>query len=269
MVLFPHAKINLGLQVIEKRHDGFHNIISALYPIGWSDILEILPSETLSFKTTGLEISGESEDNLCLKAYRLLREAHDIPPVMIHLHKVVPMGAGLGGGSSDAAFTLKGLNQLFELKLSNSTLEGMAAQLGGDCAFFIRGEPALATNKGDRLTRPLPGLPAGYLMVVTPPVAVNTAKAYGMIRPTAPIVDLREALNQPPIQWRQLIKNDFEAAVFQKHPEIARLKAALLEKGAIYTSMSGSGSSVFGIFKEKNDFKRWFDKENSIWVEKI
>ena len=245
MVVFPHAKINLGLQVVEKRHDGFHNIVSGLYPIGWSDVLEILPAEQLSFKSTGLEIPGNHQDNLCIKAYQLLKETHDIPPVMIHLHKVIPMGAGLGGGSSDAAFTLKGLNQLFTLELSDAILEQMAARLGGDCAFFIQGKPALATEKGDHLTRPLPGLPNGYLVVVTPPVQVNTAHAYSMIRPATPTIDLRKALDQPPGQWQQLIKNDFELPVFEKYPEIARLKSTLIDKGAFYASMSGSGSSVF------------------------
>jgi len=269
MVLFPHAKINLGLQVVEKRHDGFHNIISGLYPIGWSDVLEILPSEQLSFKATGLEIPGNHHDNLCLKAYQLLKEAYDIPPVMIHLHKVIPMGAGLGGGSSDAAFTLRALNQLFGLELSNPHLEEMAAELGGDCAFFIQGEPALATEKGDHLTRPLPALPNGYLAVVTPPLQVNTAEAYGMIRPASATIDLLEALKQPPEQWQQLIRNDFEPPVFEKHPEIAHLKSTLIEKGALYASMSGSGSSVFGIFGETPDAEGWFGEEHKIWVERI
>ncbi|GJM27570.1 MAG: 4-diphosphocytidyl-2-C-methyl-D-erythritol kinase [Cyclobacteriaceae bacterium] len=269
MVLFPHAKINLGLQVIEKRRDGFHNIISCLYPVGWCDILEVLEAGKLTFKTSGLNIPGSPEQNLCLKAYNLIRELHDTPPVHIHLHKVIPIGAGLGGGSADAAYTLIALKRLFNLSITNVELVGLAAKLGGDCAFFVEGKPALATGKGDKLEPVEITLPTGYLVVVVPPVAVNTADAYGMIHPKPSENDLGRSLSQDPMDWQQLITNDFEDRVFKQFPIIEKLKETLLKKGAVYASLSGSGSSVFGIYKNKHDFGSWFPEDYKIWVEKL
>lgn len=268
MVLFPYAKINLGLQVVEKRHDGFHNIISGLYPIGWSDVLEILEADELSFRSTGLAIPGDASSNLCLQAYQLIKESYNISPVYIHLHKVVPIGAGLGGGSSDAAFTLKGLNQLFDLSLSGQELKKLAAKIGSDCAFFVDGKPALATGKGDQLEEINIPDPGKYLVVVTPPVQVNTGEAYGMINPKPAENNLAKALSEDPSGWQQLIVNDFEVAVFKRYPAIADIKTSLMEKGAIYASMSGSGSSVFGIFKEEFDFKSWFGLDYKIWMQR-
>ena len=268
MIYFPHAKINLGLQVIEKREDGFHNIISGIYPIGWCDILEIIENPALSFRVTGLDIPGDDRDNLCLKAYHLVKDKFDIPPVYIHLHKVVPIGAGLGGGSSDAAFTLLGLNQSFQLGMSVEQLKQMAAKLGSDCAFFIQGEPALATGLGDQLEKIKVAIPGKYLMVVTPPVQVNTGTAYSMLTPKQPTVDLRTALHTS--QWPGSVTNDFEGAIFQKYPVIAGVKNTLLDAGANYASMSGSGSSVYGFFDEEPlEGENWFGSEYMVWRQKL
>lgn len=269
MVIFPHAKINLGLQVIEKRQDRFHNIVSCFYPIGWCDVLEIIEKPELSFRATGLDIPGNSNDNLCLKAYHLLQERFNLPPVYIHLHKVIPIGAGLGGGSSDGAFMLKGLNQLFDLDLSQQELKVLAATLGSDCAFFIEDKPALATGKGERLEEIEIALKGKYLVVVAPPIQVNTGAAYSMLKPKKPAVDLREALNRPPDQWSELITNDFEGPVFEKYPAIRQVKKALLEAGAVYASMSGSGSSVYGVFDEEQDFEGWFEEGYLVWGQSL
>ena len=268
MVLFPHAKINLGLQVIEKRQDGFHNIVSCFYPIGWCDVLEIIAKPQLTFRTTGLEIPGNSYDNLCLKAYHLLQERFNLPTVYIHLHKVIPIGAGLGGGSSDGAFMLKGLNQLFDLSLSQQGLKELAAELGSDCAFFIEDKPVLATGKGEQLDEIEITLPGNYLVVVTPPIQVDTGGAYGMLTPKIPAVNLREVLNQSG-QWAGSVTNDFEIPVFEKYPVIAQVKETLLEAGALYASMSGSGSSVYGFFEEEQDYEGWFGKGYLVWGQEV
>lgn len=269
MVLFPHAKINLGLQVIEKRQDGFHNIVSCFYPIGWCDVLEIIEKPELSFRATGLNIPGNSTDNLCLKAYHLMRERFDIPAVYIHLHKVIPIGAGLGGGSANATFMLKGLNQLFDRSLSNHQLKALAATLGSDCAFFIEGKPTLATGKGELLEEIEISVPGKYLVVVTPPLQVDTRAAYAMLTPRKHAVDLREALNNQPAKWSGSVNNDFEGPVFEKYPEIAQVKETLLGAGATYASMSGTGSSVYGFFEEEQDFQSWFRTDYLVWVQEI
>ena len=266
MIYFPHAKINLGLQVIEKRDDGFHNIVSGLYPINWCDILEIIEKPELSFRVSGLDIPGNEHENLCLKAYHLVKQQFDIPPVYIHLHKVVPIGAGLGGGSSDAAFTLKGLNQIFELGIAQDQLKQMAGELGSDCAFFIDSKPALATGVGDQLEEIEVAVPGKYLVVVTPPVQVNTGAAYKMLTPKKPEVDLKKVLNSPGDIWSDLIANDFEGPIFEMYPIIAQIKETLLTRGATYASMSGSGSSVYGFFdKEPLEVKHWFGVGYTAW----
>ena len=265
MVLFPHAKINLGLQVTEKRNDGFHDIISCLYPIGWCDVLELIEKEDLRFTSSGLDIPGSPEDNLCIKAYHLIKNKFDIPPVHIHLHKVVPIGAGLAGGSSDAVFTLIGLRKMFDLTLSETSLHQMASKLGSDCVFFIEGKPVMASGKGDELEDIELSLPDAHLVVVTPPVQVNTGNAYSMLTPAPPSNNLRKALTGNISQWQRLITNDFEGPVFRQFPLIAKVKDVLLKEGALFASLSGSGSSVFGIFKDKKPWRSWFDDDYSVW----
>jgi 4-diphosphocytidyl-2-C-methyl-D-erythritol kinase len=269
MVLFPHAKVNLGLQVIEKRFDGFHNIVSCLYPINWCDVLEILKKPQFKFSTSGLDIPGDPGHNLCVKAYQLIRGRFKIPPVHIHLHKVVPIGAGLGGGSADAAFTLVGLRDMFDLPLSQIELGQLAANLGSDCAFFINSKPSLATGTGDELEPIILSMPDGYLVVVTPPIQVNTGKAYSMLTPNTPSYDLKESLGANLSDWPNLIINDFERPIFEQFPAIAEVKKVLLEHGASFASLSGSGSSVFGIFDEIQPWREWFDKNYMIWEQPI
>ena len=265
MVLFPHAKINLGLQVIAKRRDGFHNIISCLYPIGWCDVLELIEEKELRFTSSGLDIPDSPMDNLCVRAYHLIKDKFDIPPVHIHLHKIVPIGAGLGGGSSDAAFTLVGLRNMFDLPLSDEDLRQLISKLGSDCAFFVEGKPVIATGKGDELENIELSFPGRYLVVVTPPIQVNTAEAYSMLKPKTPSSDLKEALAQNIAQWAQSITNNFEAPVFKQFSILARTKEILLKQGALYASLSGSGSSVYGIFKEKPDLTSWFGADCLVW----
>ncbi len=268
MVGFPHAKINLGLQVIEKRHDGFHNIISCLYPIGWCDVLEVLPASALSFNSSGLEIPGDPQQNLCIKAYQLLKESHDIPAVQIHLHKIIPMGAGLGGGSSDAALMLKMLVELFDLKVSLPELQAYAASLGSDCPFFLEDQPQMVQGRGEILSQLPLKWPLGYLLVVCPDISVNTAQAYAGLQPIAPQYDLQELLKSGNLQlWRENLSNDFEPTVFEKFPAIKELKETFYELGADYASMSGSGASVFGFFKLRPDtdkipahYHQWLQK---------
>jgi 4-diphosphocytidyl-2-C-methyl-D-erythritol kinase len=259
MLSFPNAKINLGLYITEKRTDGYHNLLTCFLPIPWNDVLEIVPAETVAFKQTGLTIPGNPEDNLCVKAYRLLQKDFDLPPVLIHLHKIVPMGAGLGGGSSDAAFVLKNLNVQFALGLSETQLEVYAAQLGSDCAFFVRNRPAIATGRGEVLNDFPPNFKGLYLVVVYPAVHVSTAEAYGGVKPRPFEGDFTMLLSQP-TRWKDELHNQFEETIFPKYPILAEIKQQLYDQGAWYAAMSGSGSAVFGLFKEKVDIKiRDFD----------
>jgi 4-diphosphocytidyl-2-C-methyl-D-erythritol kinase len=251
MISFPNAKINLGLRVQKKRPDGFHEIESCFQPIQWNDILEIVESGEENLTFSGLKIPGPKEDNLCWKAYMSIKEKYSIPPVHIHLHKVIPMGAGVGGGSSDAAFTIKTLNNLFSLYISIEEMETFATQIGSDCPFFIKNETAIATGRGTILNQFNPELSGMKIILVNPGLPVSTAKAYGGIS----IVnsnpgDIQHILYTPVEQWKDALKNDFEEYVFQKHPEIQILKNKLYEAGAVYASMTGSGATVFGIFNE-------------------
>jgi 4-diphosphocytidyl-2-C-methyl-D-erythritol kinase len=249
VIAFPNAKINLGLHVIEKRADGFHNIETIFYPIGWCDILEIVKSDSLKFKKTGIRISGESKKNLCLQAYQLLKDKYDLPPVNIHLHKIIPIGAGLGGGSSDAAHTLLLLNKIFDLAISETDLIGMASTIGADCAFFIKNNTVFATGKGDVFETVDLKLPGLQLLVVKPDVGVNTASAYKGVKPKLPLSTLKETVAKPAETWKEVLANDFETTVFKKQPVIQYIKEELYNSGAVYASMSGSGSAVYGLFK--------------------
>jgi 4-diphosphocytidyl-2-C-methyl-D-erythritol kinase len=252
MVTFPNAKINIGLQITEKRPDGFHNLLSCFYPVGWSDVLEILPAETLSFRSTGIPIPGDTSGNLCLRAYESLKRDFDIPPVMIHLHKVVPIGAGLGGGSADCAFALKTFNTLFELNLSVSELQNYARPLGSDCAFFIENTPKFCVEKGDIFEEINLSLATKHIVLVNPNIHISTKEAYSGVKPQKPVVSLKEVLENAPLnQWKDLIKNDFEDGLLPKYPAIAQVKSDLYALGATYASMTGSGSTVFGIFEEE------------------
>lgn len=249
MLAFPNAKINLGLQIVSKRSDGYHNIVSCLYPIPWYDVLEILPSEKFDFKQTGQIIPGSLEENLCVKAYRLLQSKYNLPPVSIHLHKTIPTGAGLAGGSADCAFTLRLLNQIFNLELKTDELALYAAQLGSDCPFFIKNLPAIASGRGTDLSMIDLDLSGYFMVLIYPNVHVSTKDAYQGVRPAAPQFELAATITKPITEWRKLMVNDFEKSIFELKPDIGKIKELLYSKGAVYASMSGSGSTVFGLFK--------------------
>ena len=256
MIVYPHSKINLGLHILRKREDGFHDIETLFYPLKLSDALEIIPASDgkTEFSSSGIPVPGNAEENLCLQAWELLHKHHPIPPVKIHLHKVIPIGAGLGGGSSDAAFTLKLINDLFEADIPRELLYEYAAQLGSDCSFFLNGQPALASGRGEILKPFDLSLKGYYLILVSPPVHVSTAGAYAGIKPSIPGTRLEDILALPVKNWKGLLVNDFEHSVFEKHPEIKEIKRQLYESGALYAGMSGSGASVFGIFEREPAF---------------
>lgn len=249
MVVFPNCKINLGLYVTNKRPDGFHDLETVFYPVAVQDALEILSAPALRFTSTGIEVPGNSADNLCIRAFELLqRDYPAVQPVQIHLHKHIPIGAGLGGGSADAAFMLKVLDSKFQLGLSEEQLIGYAAQLGSDCAFFIPNKPCFAVGRGEILT-PLSLDLSGYsLLLIYPGLHVNTGWAFKQLTPAAPQHSLRETIQLPVEEWKGVIGNDFEGPVFAAHPELAAIKNRLYESGAVYATMSGSGSTMVGIY---------------------
>ncbi|MDO9153592.1 MAG: 4-(cytidine 5'-diphospho)-2-C-methyl-D-erythritol kinase [Paludibacter sp.] len=265
MLTYPNAKINLGLNVIEKRHDGYHNIETVFYPIGLCDILEVEPSETCSdysFSSSGITLGGDPENNLIVKAFRLLQSEYGILPVDITLIKQIPFGAGLGGGSADAAFMLKALNKIFELKITSRKLEKIASVLGADCPVFIKNKPIFATGTGNIFTPLNLSLKGYFLVLVKPDIHISTPEAYSLVVPEIPQESLLENIQKPVTEWKTLIKNDFEKSVFAIYPQIEEIKEKLYKMGALYASMSGSGSSVYGIFEKepekKNDFENCF-----------
>lgn len=270
MVVFPNAKINIGLNITKKRQDGFHDIASCLVPVPYHDVLEVIESKKFSFTSSGLSIPGKPVDNLCVKAHRLFKRDFGLPEVSIYLHKLIPIGAGLGGGSSDAAFMLKCLNVLFELFLDDSMLEDYAALLGSDCPFFISNQPVMAYGTGNEFQDVALDLSGQYLVLVTPPVHVSTTEAYAGITPKLPDSDLKVLLEQTPKdQWKSLVKNDFEVSIFQKYPALADVKDIMYNKGAWYASMSGSGSTVYGLFDTELQIVDSFEKNVSIKVIKL
>ena len=269
MVVFPNAKINIGLNIVGKRPDGFHDIVSCFYPVGWADALEILPCEgTLSAKTTfqssGLPIPGDADTNLCLKAYRLLARDFDLPPVSIHLLKAVPIGAGLGGGSADAAFTVKALNQLFALNITTKQQQDYARSLGSDCAFFIENKPKYCFGKGDQFEEIALCLTGKWAVLVNPGLHISTAEAYAGVTPRQPAAELRVLLQRPVGQWRDFVKNDFEENLFKNYPILPQVEQTLYNLGAKYASMSGSGSTLYGIFDYEPDLANNF-QNSTVW----
>ncbi|SMO67899.1 4-(cytidine 5'-diphospho)-2-C-methyl-D-erythritol kinase [Solitalea koreensis] len=251
MIVFPNAKINIGLNIVEKREDGFHNIETIFYPIKINDALEVIESEQTQFFSEGKQIPGNVEDNICLKAYHLLKHDFKLPPVHIHLLKNIPIGAGLGGGSSDGAYLIKLLNSKFNLQLCSEKMESYARKLGSDCAFFIENNPVFAVGKGDQFIDLELDLSKYFLVLVKPSIHVSTADAYGGCKPHKPLYSLQMLVRNPVSEWKNLIVNDFEDSVFTKYPEIKILKESLYESGALYVSMSGSGSSVYAFFSHQ------------------
>jgi len=255
MIVFPKAKINLGLRITGKRPDGYHDIETLFYPITLCDALEfIVPDNPLKkdiLTITGIDTVDNVEDNLVIKAVRKLREKHSFPLLKIHLHKVIPTGAGLGGGSSDAAFLLKAINRCFELSINNSNLNTMALELGSDCPFFIDPVPSFATGRGEILEPIKPVLTGYYIVLLNPGIGINTHEVYQNCKPGDTLTNLLQLIDHPISTWRELIINDFENFVFNRYPIISDIKNELYNSGSLFSLMSGSGSSVYGIFPDK------------------
>jgi len=250
MIVFPNAKINIGLTITEKRTDGFHNLETIFLPVKWCDALEFVEADEVLFSSSGLHISGDPESNLVMKAYRMMQKNFSLPPLNIHLHKAIPFGAGLGGGSSDAAFMLLMLNKRFELDLSETELELYASQLGSDCPFFIRNSPVFACGKGELMEPVQLALNGLFILLVKPPIEVSTANAFQYMIPEKPVNSLKTLIQIPIHNWKDQVVNQFESTVFKQYPEIGELKKRLYDLGAVYASMSGSGSCVFGLFQK-------------------
>jgi len=276
MICFPNAKINLGLNIVEKRSDGFHNIETVFYPINWCDVLEVIENkafqkgnEKINLSLSGIVVEGNTQDNLISKTYKLVNAVHNLPPVKAHLHKVIPMGAGLGGGSSDAAFFIKLLNDKFSLNLSITEQMNFAKQLGSDCAFFIENKPVYASGKGDVFSEVEIDLNQYCIVVVYPAVHSNTALAYKGVVPAKPQKNIQSIITDEIKNWKEDLVNDFEKTIFLQHPELQNIKNTFYSVDALYASMSGSGSAVYGIFKNDVDIKEFnFSNNYLIWKSK-
>lgn len=276
MICFPNAKINLGLNIVSRRNDGYHNLETIFYPINLKDGLEIINSESkeqYQFFQTGIKIDGDPSTNIVIKALELIKNHSkiNIPNIDIHLLKKIPTGAGLGGGSSDAAFMLKLLNEAYNLDIPSNELIELALQIGADCPFFLYNKPAFASGIGNQLEPINLDLSGMYLLIVKPDVFISTKEAYSMVSPKSPTLSLKEIVARPLYEWKELMKNDFEDPIFKKYPQICKIKQQLYEFGATYASMSGSGSSLYGIFNEKPHFQKlfnnhytWLSSPNSI-----
>ena len=255
MIIFPCAKINLGLQINDKRADGFHEIETVFYPINaFSDILEIIPTNKSKycFQQSGVFIENQTDINLVEKAYMLMQQLYSLPSVEMFLYKNIPVGAGLGGGSSDAACALKLINTVFQLNLTAETLKKYASELGSDCPFFIDDLAAIGTGRGDELkTCSIPQLSGKHIVIITPDVFISTAQAYKLCQPTKKAISLSKIISQPLQKWKDILVNDFETALFPLYPQLQMIKENLYNQGAVYASLSGSGSSMYGIFDEK------------------
>lgn len=252
MLRFPNCKINLGLYVTNRRADGYHDLETVFYPVPLCDALEVVPSAETAMHISGKTVAGDVTNNLVWKAYMLLKEAfpEQVKPLDIYLHKAIPMGAGMGGGSADGAFMLQLVNDFFELGLNKEQLAGKALLLGSDCPFFIYNTPQIAYGRGEQLSPVNIDLSSYSLQLVCSQVHISTAKAFAMITPQPAGYDLRQLENTPVIEWKNCIRNDFEAPVFAMHPELEKIKTTLYEAGAVYAAMSGSGSTIFGIFEK-------------------
>lgn len=262
MVVFPNAKINLGLRILAKRNDGYHDLETVFYPLPFYDALELIrqpAGNELSFTSGGLSIAGEINDNLCVKAYNLLKKDFpSIPPVQIHLHKAIPSGAGLGGGSADASFFLKLLNEMAALGLSEEQLMQYGLQLGSDCPFFIINKPCFATGRGEKLEAINIDLSGYRFVIVNPGIHIPTGPAFSWLQPVVPPASLKEIIASPVDTWKDQLINDFEAPAAERYPEIKTIREELYSNGAVYASMSGSGSTVYGIFPRKMELNLSF-----------
>lgn len=286
MVVFPNIKINIGLFVTGKRPDGFHNIESVFYPVSWTEALEVVdrnePASSrkdydhkaatevgkVRFYQYGLDIPGEVSNNLCIRVYQLLEEWFNLPAIDIHLLKTLPIGAGVGGGSADAAYCLRALKDFFELRISDQEAMELLAKVGSDCPFFWKNQPMFVHGRGEKMHPIELSLKGYHLMVIHPSIPISTKEAYAGIKPKDAPVDLHLLTDLPMESWREVIHNDFEASVFPNHPELPAIKEQLYEIGALYASMSGSGSALFGIFSEQCNLpNEW--SSYSAWVGKL
>jgi 4-diphosphocytidyl-2-C-methyl-D-erythritol kinase len=254
MVRFPNCKINLGLNITSKRPDGYHNLETVFYPILLRDALEIIQSTEFHFDVTGFKVEGNIDDNLCFKAYQLLKQDFPhLPSLKVHLHKAIPMGAGLGGGSSNGAFMLSMINDEFRLGLSENSLINYALRLGSDCPFFIINKPCFATGRGEILEAVNLNLSSYKIVIVNPGIHVSTKDAFSKLSPQAPATSIKEIIQQPIETWKDALKNDFEATIFELYPPIKEIKDEMYAKGALYSSMTGTGSTVYGIFPKASE----------------
>ena len=271
MITYPFSKINIGLKVTAERDDGFHDIETIFYPVEkLADILEVVESETMDFNVTGIPVEGPAEENIVLKAYKLLKDQYSLPPLKILLEKNIPTGAGLGGGSSDGAHMLMVLNDLFSLGLSTEQLAGYALQLGSDCPFFIYGKPAFAMGRGEILHDIKISLSGFHLVIVKPPVHVSTAEAYKSVVPKGSRLSLKGMITFPVVQWSGNIQNQFETHIFESYPEIKAIKDSLYHHGATFALMSGSGSAVYGLFhSEKRNIEQLFPDDYQVFRAKL
>lgn len=272
MITFPNAKINIGLNILKKRQDNYHDLQSIFVPIQLKDALEVVENKDnnkIEFINTGLKIDSTDENNLVIKAYNLLKNDFELPFVKIHLHKVIPYGAGLGGGSSDAAFMLLTLNNLFKLQLTKEDIKKYAKCLGADCAFFIENKPCFATEKGDNLEIINFDLSNYQIVLIKPDINLNTTKMYSYITPNDKVINLKTHIKQPIEEWKNMFFNDFEKVIFERHKEVAEVKQFLYNSGALYSAMSGSGSSVFGLFSKDFDCNSIVYENSFIWKSKL
>jgi 4-diphosphocytidyl-2-C-methyl-D-erythritol kinase len=265
VIFFPNCKINLGLHILRNREDGFHDLETVFYPIPLTDALEVIHKtnnqKSISFSFSGINIDGKEEDNICIKAYQLLNKDFDLPHVKIHLHKNIPVGAGLGGGSSDGAFMLLLLNKKFALNIAEEKLIEYALHLGSDCPFFIKNKACHATQRGEKLTPLKLDLSWYKIVLINPGIHINTGWAFSQIRPSENRPSVLEVTQLPAENWKGQLSNDFEEAVFQHYPEIKKIKEELYLKGAVYASMSGTGSTIFGLFAKEHTPVFNFPKE--------
>ena len=267
MISFPNAKINLGLNIIEKRSDGYHNISSCFYPVPINDVLEINLSDKFDFKISGTPIPGNKNENLVVKAYKLLKKDFNLPEVAIHLHKNIPLEAGLGGGSSDGGFALKMLNEFFDLYLDDSVLEDYAGMLGSDCPFFIYNEPMLVGGRGEEMNAIKLDLKGYYICILKPQLSISTKEAYQGVKPSKPDYPIQSIIiSKPVVKWKNFLKNDFEAPMLKKYPELSSLKDRLYDMGAEYASLTGSGSAIYGLFNAEPVLHKDITQNYFNWV---
>ncbi len=258
MIIQPNAKINIGLNITEKRTDGFHNIESVFYPVyKLTDKIEIQESSKFNIVNNGINLKIDSTQNLIYKAFKVIKDKFNIPYVNINLQKDIPTGAGLGGGSADAAFMLKYLNNKYNLKLTDEHLEKTALEICSDCPFFIKNTPRFVSGKGDKFKDINLDLSNYFLVIIKPNIFISTPEAYSKIIPQKPKYDLLSTINKPVEDWKNIIKNDFEKTIFDKHKILAEIKQYLYDKGAVFAAMSGSGSSIYGLFKQKITIKKF------------